>query len=272
MVRFGGGGRALPRGKRTEFWPRITRIDTDAARHYRWEMKRGLTWVSFFLAVAVWAGAAEKPPFPHARLGVANGCFVESVALVDAWQATVGAETWVKLLRWGAMEEAEVVAGHAVAVGEVRGKLWCWDVNFGWNALPIETAQRDAAEVVAGPVVARYAKVKAQFPLYMADFPQAAGAAGAQSSSANEAIRDASIAGERLARRRPVNVVVFTQGTGESARENAAAVFVFGGRYCVYVPEVGTVPFRVQGGVENLRLIQQLLRRMVGDVGVVRKV
>lgn len=216
--------------------------------------------------------AAEKPPFAHAPMGVANACFVESVALWDAWQENLGVESWVKLLRWGATEEAEVVAGHAVAVGEARGKLWCWDVNFGWKALALEAKQREQTDVVLGPIVARYPKVKAQYPLYMADFPQTPATVPAtQWAQANLAIRDASIVGERLARRRPVNVVVFTQGSGEAARENAAVVFVFGGRYCVYVPEQGTVPFRVQAGVENLRLIQQLLRRMAGDVGVVRK-
>ena len=39
-------------------------------------------------------------------------------------------------------------------------------------------------------------------------------------------------------------------------------MFVFHGRYCIYVPEMGTVPFRVRGGVENLRLIQEALRRV----------
>ena len=41
----------------------------------------------------------------------------------------------------------------------------------------------------------------------------------------------------------------------------AAVVFVFHGRYCVYVPEHGTVPFRARGGTENLRMIQELVRR-----------
>ena len=216
--------------------------------------------------------AAEKPPMPHVPMAVANGCFVESVALLDAWHEKAGAESWAKLLRWGAKEEEEIVAGHAVAVLERQGKLWCWDVNFGWAALAVDATQREMVEVVAVPVVARYAKVKVQFPLFMADFPRSSGGEIiAQLTHANSAIRDASLVGERLARRRPVNVVVFTQGSGPAARENAAAVFVFGGRYCVYVPERGTVPFRVQGGVENLRLIQQLLRRITGEVGVVRK-
>ncbi len=235
-------------------------------------MKFVVKLIGCFLVVCLAMSAAEKPPMTHAPMAVANGCFVESVALLDAWREQAGAESWAKLLRWGAKEEEEVVAGHAVAVVERQGKVWCWDVNFGWAALAVDAARRETVDVVAAPVVARYAKVKAQFPLYMADFPQTPTAVPvAQSANTNPAIRDASIVGERLARRRPVNVVSFTQGEGDAARENAAAVFVFGGRYCVYVPERGTVPFRVQGGVENLRLIQQLLRRMVENVGVVRK-
>ncbi|MCX6956487.1 MAG: hypothetical protein NTV51_30510, partial [Verrucomicrobia bacterium] len=69
-----------------------------------------------FLAAAVLARAAEKPPLPHAPMGVANGCFVESVALLDEWQEKVGTGSWSRLLRWGAKEEEEVVAGHAVAI------------------------------------------------------------------------------------------------------------------------------------------------------------
>ena len=111
------------------------------------------------------------PPLAHAPMGVANGCFVESVALLDAWHEKGGGESWSKLLRWGAKEEAEVVAGHAVAVVERQGTLWCWDVNFGWAALAVNVTQRESAEVVAGPVVARYAKVTAQFPLYMEPVP-----------------------------------------------------------------------------------------------------
>ena len=49
------------------------------------------------------------------------------------------------------------------------------------------------------------------------------------------------------------------------------AVFLFGGRYCVYVPEKGTTPFRTRGGVENLRLIRELLLRMFPGVLDVKK-
>ena len=57
-------------------------------------------FAGLLVACAV-VGAAEKPPFAHAPMGVANGCFVESVAMLDAWQETMGAEAWAKMLRWG---------------------------------------------------------------------------------------------------------------------------------------------------------------------------
>lgn len=253
--------------------------DTEARRDYRSACVKSFVTViglGVFLATVSLGLAAEKPPMSYVPLRVANGCFVETVAMLDEWQGKMGGEAWAKMLRWGAKEEEEVVAGHAVAVVEMRGKLWCWDVNFGWAALPMDAAQRENAETVVVPVVARYAKVKAQYPSYFADFPQAAGAAPkltdpASGAEGNAALRDVLAVAERLAHRRPVTVVTFSYGPEGSPRASAAAVFVFGGRYCVYVPEIGTVPTRARGGVENLRMIQTILRRMCPGTGVVTK-
>ena len=206
-------------------------------------------------------------------MGVANGCFVESVALLDRWAETAAPEAWARLLQWGAREDEEAVIGHAVAICEARGVLWCWDSNFGWARLPVDAAQRDNPSVVAAPVLRRYPKITARFPAYRFDFPQSPSAAAptAQLTVTNTAVRDASIVGAQLAKRRPVNVVRFSYGAEEAKQESAAAVFVFHGRYCVYVPEMGTVPFRVRGDVANLRLIQELLRRAFPGVTAVRK-
>lgn len=215
----------------------------------------------------------EKPPLAHERMGVANGCFVETVAFLDRWQETFGGEAWVRLLQWGAKEDEEVVVGHAVAVCESRGRLWCWDINFGWRPVSVDVAQRENAEAVAAPILQRYPRIVGRFPIYRFDFSQAKGATPpvAQPGHENASIRDASIVGAQLARRRPVNVVRFRYGAAEQREESAAVVFVFHGRYCVYTPETGTVPFRTRGGVENLRLIQELLRRLLPGVGEVRK-
>jgi hypothetical protein len=229
--------------------------------------------VAVIVATARAAAPAVNPPLQHAMMGVANGCFVETVAFLDQWNEMQGAESWARLLQWGAREDEEVVMGHAVALCESRGALWCWDSNFGWAKLPVDAAQRDEVGTVAVPVLKRYPRVNARFPTYRFDFPQRPGPVPpvAQVTAINPSLRDASIVGARLARKRPVNVVRFLHGAEEVKQESAAAVFVFHGRYCVYVPEMGTVPFRVRGDVANLRLIQELLRRAFPGASGVKK-
>lgn len=233
-------------------------------------------WVAALAIVASGAAAPkqEKPPLEHAMLGVANGCFVETVVFLDQWQERFGKDAWARMLQWGAREDEEVVAGHAVGLAEARDALWAWDINFGWTKLPVDVGAKENAAVVAAPVLARYPKVTARFPTLRHDFPQRGGNAvggAAPVAGTNRAVRDALLVGEKLARMRPVNVVRFSYGSGETKRESAAVVFVFHGRYCVYVPEVGTVPFRVKTHVENVRTIQDLLRRMLPGVTGVRK-
>lgn len=240
----------------------------------------GVKWLLGLLAVSTLLRAApapgsrppEKPPLQHAMMGVANGCFVETVAFLDRWHEAQG-EAWARLLQWGAREDEELVIGHAVAVCEARGVLWCWDINRGWARVPVDVARRDEAEVVAAPILRQYPKVSARFPTYRFDFPQAPSSAPpvARLTETNSSVRDASIVGAQLAKRRPVNVVRFSYGPEEARRESAAAVFVFHGRYCIYVPEHGTVPFRTRGDVGNLRLIQELLRRGLPGVTGLRR-
>lgn len=219
------------------------------------------------------AATPEKPPLTHEMMAVANGCFVETVAFLDHWHERFGANAWARMVQWGAKAEDEVVAGHAVAVGEAQGRLWCWDINFGWRPVPVDAAKRENAEAVAAPIVARYAGISARFPLYRFDFPQAAEDAPptAQPANPNPSFRDASIVGATLSEHRPVNVVRFLHGPTGQQQESAAVVFVFHGRYCVYVPEIGTVPFRARGSVENLRMIQQCLIRLLPGTNSVRK-
>lgn len=231
--------------------------------------------LALVLAVTAATAAAppEKAPLAHAPLGVANGCFVETVMFLDRWRETFGGESWARLLQWGAREDEEVVAGHAVGVVEARGRLWCWDINFGWTQLPVDPGQRDKPEAVAPPILSRYPKVTARFPTFRFDFPQNPSAAPpvSQPANPNASLRDASLVGEKLARHRPVNVVRFTHPGDGGMAESAAVVFVFHGRFCVYVPEVGTVPFRTRGSVENLRLVQELLRRIFPGAGGLKK-
>ena len=225
-------------------------------------------WVALAgLFFAAWspltAAGAAAPPLQHAMMGVANGCFVETVAFLDHWQEAAGSDAWARLLQWGAKEDDEVVMGHAVGICEARGALWSWDINFGWTKLPVETAQREKPELVAPPVLEKYPRVSARYPTFRFDFPQTPGATSplAQPAHPNSSVRDASIVAARLAKRRPVNLVSFKRSDNGVETETAAVVFLFHGRYCIYVPEMGTVPFRVRGGTENLRLVQELVRR-----------
>jgi hypothetical protein len=215
--------------------------------------------------------ATAKPPLAHDMMGVANGCFVESIAFLDHWQDSFGADAWARMVQWGAKEDEELVAGHAVAVCQAKDKLWCWDINFGWKPLGIDPSQRENIDAVAAPILARYPKTTARFPIFRTDFAQAPAAAppAGQPASPNPSVRDASIVGERLAKHRPVNALQFARADGS---EGAAVIFAYNGRYCIYVPELGTTPFvRIRGSVENLRLAQQALNRLVPGVTGLRK-
>jgi len=223
-------------------------------------------WLGLMFCWASGTFAAEKPPLPYVPMGVANGCFVESVVFYDTLHDNLGADAWCRVLQWGAKEDEEIVAGHAVAVFEQRGSLWCWDINRGFTALSIEPAQREDVEKVAAPILAKYSRITAFFPLYRYDFAQAPDTAPPDESRAvaqtDLVFRDALLAGARLAKHRTVNVVQFTFVDNGETRQSAATVFVFHGRLCIYFPERGTVPFRSHAlAVQNLRLIQEAIRQ-----------
>lgn len=212
-----------------------------------------------WLTVAV-VRAAEAPPLAHQAMGVPNGCFVETVALLDEFADAAGGSAWGRMLQWGATEQDEVVAGHAVAVVESRGKLWCWDVNFGWSALAIPTAQREEAAVVAVPLTARYPGISPKWPSYRFDFPQKSEAAAKLPPAA---AGPATTVAAHLAGHRPVNLVEFSYVENGVPKKGAAVIFLFHGRYCIYTPEKGTVPFlRGPGGIRAIPTILACLRRI----------
>jgi hypothetical protein len=216
-----------------------------------------------WLAAAL-PGAAEPPPFPHEPLNVANGCLVESICFYDQFRERFGADAWVRVLQWGAKEEDEVVAGHAVAVFVYQDRLWAWDINYGYLPLDLPPAQREDVARVSPLILVRYPRITARYPLYRFDFPQPPDASppAARLLDDNRAIRDASVVAAKLAAHRPVNLVQFSYRENGETRQSAAAVFVFHGRFCVYTADQGTVPFLAQGSVRNLRLIQEALRRI----------
>jgi hypothetical protein len=214
------------------------------------------------------AAAAEPPPFGYSAMGVENGCFVESVACFDAFHEAFGEEAWGRVLQWGSREDEVMAAGHAVAVFESAGALWCWDINHGWMRLSVAPAERDEAAVVAAPILANYPQVTALFPILWDDSGQAPakGPAGAGSAAS----RDAPMAAARLARHRPVNLIEISRPEDGEARTSEAIVFVFGGRMCLYSPEKGTMIFRARSSVWNVHLTQEMVRRMFPGAKLVR--
>ena len=224
-------------------------------------------------AAAPRASGGEPPPVRYRAMGVANGCFVESVACYDAYRERFGEGGWARVLQWGAREDEVMVAGHAVAVFETAGVLWCWDVNFGWAPLAVPPGERENAPVVAAPIVANYPRVTALYPILWdggAQEPEA-GPPGAAAADA-EGARYARVVAERLARHRPVNLVEFTLPGDGDARIREAVVFVFGGRMCVYAPESGTTLFRARSSVWNVRLTQEMVRRLFPGAERIRSV
>ena len=217
---------------------------------------------------------AERPPFRYETMGVANGCFVESVACYDAYHEKFGEGGWVRVLQWGAKEDEVMVAGHAVAVFETAGVLWCWDVNFGWTPLSIALSERENAALVAAPIVAKYPRVTALYPILWDGGIQVpdAGPQGAAAATEAEGAQYARIVATRLARHRPVNLVEFTQSGDGEPRTREAVVFVFGGRMCVYAPEMGTPLFRARSSVWNVRLTQEMVRRLFPGAERIRSI
>src|ERR1700677_5064345 len=165
--------------ERTDQGPHPRPASPSASR-VPWALALALGFVAF--ASAPRAAAAEKPLFGYDRLWVANGCFVESVACYDAFHETSGADGWARVLQWGAREEEVMVAGHAVAVFQSDGALWCWDVNHGWMRLPVAATDRDNAAVVSVPILANYPRVTALYPMLADDGAQepAVGPPGAE--------------------------------------------------------------------------------------------
>jgi hypothetical protein len=237
-------------------------------------MTRLVLYLAALVELAATLSAAGKPPppFAHERLDVTASCLVESIYFYDRFKERFGDDAWVRVLQWGAKEDDEVVAGHAVAVFVLKGRLWAWDVNYGFLPLDLPVAQREELALVSPLVLAKYPRITPRDPLYRFDFPQSpeANPPAARLLEDSRAVRDASVVAENLGRHRPVNLVQFSYIEGGEARQGAAVVFLFHGRYCVYAPERGTVPFHARGSVRNLRLVQEALRRMFPGASAVQ--
>ncbi|HKB89951.1 MAG TPA: hypothetical protein VKC60_05475 [Opitutaceae bacterium] len=217
------------------------------------------------MLISLDVAGAERPPFHHEPMGVDNGCFVESVLLYDEFHQTFGGDAWARVLQWGAKEDEEIVAGHAVAVFELKDLLWAYDINFGFSRLGLNAAQRDDPEYVASLLVIKYPRVSPRYPLYRFDFPQTAPENLPQSLFAHEDrnYRAASLVASKLAAHRPVTIFEFSYVQDGVAKKSAACAFIFNGKLCVYFPEKGTYPFITQiKSVNNFKLLRACAQRV----------
>jgi hypothetical protein len=209
--------------------------------------------------------AAVTPPFSHETLGAGNDCLVESVYFYDHVKELFGPNTWVRILQWGAKENDVVVGGHAVAVFELQGQLWAWDINFGFMPLNVPLESKENIALVMAPIVAKYPDIEPYHPMYRQDSSQQPELHLPEVLATNDvpAIREATLTGARLGLHRPVNVIEFSYPDGSGGKlQSAATVFIFYGQVCIYFPGEGTYRYIFPNlTVVNMRQIQWAIRQ-----------
>ena len=191
-----------------------------------------------------------RPPFPYEPLGVSYGNFVEAVCFYDRCREILGADSWVRVLRWDSN-------AMAATVFELQGSLWAWSIRFGFRPLDVPPEAREEVEQVAKAVWAGNPSLEPKAPRYWSEPAQKpeTNIPAVQDTSEIPAVRDATIAGMRLGAHRPVNVVQFSYNGG--AQQSAAVVFIFDGQFFIYFPERGAEHY-VGGGPNSLLNVPQL--------------
>lgn len=244
--------------------------------------------VLFTLACTLSGSAAEKPParkkgtkppFAYEPLNVRNSCFVESVHFYDEYfrKKRDGEQSWARVLQWGnEMGDYKIVSGHAVAVFSLDGKLWSYDVNYGFEKLPVSAERRGDIRDVSPPIFSNYPQYQAVNALYRDDFPQEAPKKRVEYLfyHKNPDIRDATKVASWLGAERPTRVFEYDFTKDGKTVHSAAATFLFGARVCVYFPRYGTFvapnSTLVMGSIDDLRFLNMLVRRLFKDGGNVR--
>jgi len=217
-----------------------------------------------------------KPPFPYESLGVRNSCFVESVHFYDVYQGwkAGGANGWVRVLQWGNQEgDYKIGTGHAVAVYVAQDRLCSYDINFGFWPVEVPLGQHADLTEVGPKIFAHYPQFKPVLARYREDFAQKPPAKPPEFLfyHAKLDVRDATRVASELGRYRPVIVVEFNYTENGAKQESAAAVFVFGGRLCVYFPRSGTFISRgLVRAFHNLEMPSAVIKRLYPDATAIR--
>jgi hypothetical protein len=241
---------------------------------------------SLFLAVALALGGCEafipvpppppkvKPPFSYEPLGVRNSCFVESVHFYDVYNSKHIDGGWVRVLEWGNQEgDYKLGTGHAVAVYLAGGKLFGYDINFGFWPIDVPVEKHADITEVAPKVFVHYPQFRPVFERYREDWvhqppPKAP---DFLFYHANPDVRDATRVASELGRYREVSVVEFSFMDKGVKQTSAATAFIFNARLCVYFPRAGThISNPLVREVKSLELVGFIIRRVYPGAADVR--
>lgn len=209
--------------------------------------------------------AKASAPFYYEPLGVRNSCLVESVHFYDLYRKKVGEGGWVRVLQWGIREgDFRISAGHAVAVYVADGKLFGYDINFGFWELGLPVEKRTDLTEVAPRVERHYPQYRTAYERYREDrvFYTPPKPPEFLFYHKNPDIRDATRVASELGRFRNVRVVEFDFEENGVNVVSAAVAFVFDARLCVYFPRQGThVTGEIVHDVKNASTVEAVIRR-----------
>lgn len=207
-----------------------------------------------------------RAPRSYVPLAVRNSCFVESVHFCDFYDArrVGGPDGWARVLEWGDRQNDDTVrGGHAVAVYTYKNRLWVYDINHGFLSLAPPVGHRLDLTEVTPQIFKRYPQMKAALARYVDEVPQFREKNGPDYTrgATTQELHDALRVAVELGMFRPVRVVEFISPVDSYLRPCAATVFQYGDKLCLYSPSSGTRAVDIPlAGIDNLRLIQQLVR------------
>ena len=194
-------------------------------------------------------------PDGYSPLQVHNACFVESVHFCDFYgdRRLGGSEGWAKVIEWGERRRDMTVRdGHAVAVYELKNKLWCYDINHGFSPIATPVGRRADLAAVTPKIIGRYSELDIVGIHYVdeltqpADKPAVDYTKGATTMDLDEALHVA----VELGKFRPVRVVEFIAPRDSYLRPFAATVFKYGTKLCLYSSWTGTRVIEAPDGAD----------------------
>lgn len=215
-------------------------------------------------------GIVLRAPKGYVPLRVPNACFVESVNFYDFYEQNRlgGNETWVRVLQWGDLkDEYTVKPGHAVAVFTAGGKVWIYDVNYGFVDAKVPVPRRGLPHEVGPAIFPRYPQFQPVLLRYNEERLHQLTHTGPQYSPKTARgdgdLKAVLAAAEVLQRRRLVRVVQFTVTENGRNRTREATLFPFGAHLCIYLPDRGTVILPAAlSSVDNLPTVRLYINNL----------